>query len=479
MFIPRKLESVKYAGITLLAYPEVDHTNKPSERIFSILTNKNAAEGAYLDAASVVTFYASRAGLDTHARMVMSQWTSRLMTKWADPAALTVISYHNLRGSVINSAVDTATGVLKDITDGTRNTRRPEGVKFALVRLPLDFTDLNPSGAATSTNLEYFLPLPYGPVTFTEPTGTDVTRNTCTIVGDPFALTKEEFKAQVLIPCGCSGPGKIKDLQLGESECTLDEVEKARELNNAIITLGSDAIFSRLKELAAPQHDSSLHSTVEKIKQSYIDDDGNTVTLTVHEYYNATLRAAAPILGLLQFPINVATNFVHNLVPEIKERFEAKSKSHLTFSNLDRDEQLRMLEMYLGIAIMVEKEWNSVKSVVKTAMSDTHAFCAKLVSALGVQVPDDPTNASFISAAEETLRRYGKKRQPTNAIIDNIIKEIICWGCLGKHRYRDPHTKEIICPNKDQPGVPERAAKAHADYRKKVTERKKGFIERK
>eukprot|EP00956_Cyclotella_meneghiniana_P009927 scaffold13727_cov52-Cyclotella_meneghiniana.AAC.1 len=142
--------------------------------------------------------YASGAGLDTHARMVMSQWTSCLMTKWVDPASLTVVSYHNLRGSIINSAIDPAIGILKDITDGTRATRRPKGVRFALVRLPLNFTDLNPSGAATSTNLEYFLLLPYGPVTFkfNKPGGAAVTRGTFTIVGDPFALTKDQFKAQ-------------------------------------------------------------------------------------------------------------------------------------------------------------------------------------------------------------------------------------------------------------------------------------------
>jgi len=41
-FFPRKLESVKYAGITFKGYPEVDSKCPPGELMFSLLTNKSS-----------------------------------------------------------------------------------------------------------------------------------------------------------------------------------------------------------------------------------------------------------------------------------------------------------------------------------------------------------------------------------------------------------------------------------------------------
>ena len=36
MFIPKKLEAVKYGGTTLMAYPEVDHNSPAAERVFAL-----------------------------------------------------------------------------------------------------------------------------------------------------------------------------------------------------------------------------------------------------------------------------------------------------------------------------------------------------------------------------------------------------------------------------------------------------------
>ena len=158
LFIPKKLEVVKYGSISLNAYPEVDHNSPAAERVFALMINKQAAESQYCDPASVIDFYASRVGLESHARVAVAQWTSRLKEKWADPANLTVLSYHSANGNAIADAIDPATGVLREITDGAAGTRRPAGVRLALVRFTISYDDLHYANDPTTLNVEYFIP---------------------------------------------------------------------------------------------------------------------------------------------------------------------------------------------------------------------------------------------------------------------------------------------------------------------------------
>ena len=154
----------------------------------------------------MINFAASRCNLDAHARVLSSQWTSRFNAAWNDPSQLTVLSFHDPQGGIIADAIDDATGALREISDGPAATRRPSNVRFAQVRLTLDFTDLHHSNAPTSVHVDYFIPLPMGNVTFQGNNGQDITRFTCNISGNPFALSFGDFTDQVLTPSGINGP---------------------------------------------------------------------------------------------------------------------------------------------------------------------------------------------------------------------------------------------------------------------------------
>ena len=102
-----KLESVKLSGTYIQA--ETNHTG--------------AGERASVSTPSSATSYTTRSNVDTKACILVTQWSSRLQSKWAEPALLRVISYHAADGSKIDDAMDG--GVLKPIDDGTENSLRP------------------------------------------------------------------------------------------------------------------------------------------------------------------------------------------------------------------------------------------------------------------------------------------------------------------------------------------------------------------
>jgi hypothetical protein len=166
------------------------------------------------------------------------------------------------------------------------------------------------------------------------------------------------------------------------------------------------------------------------------------------------------------------------LEPNIKKKFEEKTKAHLTFTDLNRDAQLKQLNIYLAIATQCEEDVNATTSIVCQAMGDTHSFLASIMQKLDVPAPDHENYdnpASYVSAAEKTLREH---RGTKHNMSDSDIK-ILCWGCNGPHPYRDRHTKEIICPNKDKPGVAEAAKVAHQKYLQGLKKSRQGWVQKK
>jgi hypothetical protein len=73
--------------------------------------------------------------------------------------------------------------------------------------------------------------------------------------------------------------------------------------------------------------------------------------------------------------------------------------------------------------------------------------------------------------AEDTMTKYDKD--------NNIIKKPrgSCWGCGGSdHSFAN--RKVITCPNKDKPGVMEKATKARKEFNEKLSARKKARAKR-
>jgi hypothetical protein len=67
------------------------------------------------------------------------------------------------------------------------------------------------------------------------------------------------------------------------------------------------------------------------------------------------------------------------------------------------------------------------------------------------------------SIAEDTMTKYGKDTKRTRGP---------CWGC-GSTEHSFVNRTTITCPNKDKPGVMEKAAKAGKEFNKKLSARKK------
>jgi hypothetical protein len=112
------------------------------------------------------------------------------------------------------------------------------------------------------------------------------------------------------------GPASIADPELGSSICIIEYDKTIRKIHQDVIALGFESIFQTLPEQAAPGFSDSAHPTVEKIKQCFIDKNGNSICLQILEYYNAMINASAPFTNKKTFPSNIGTQYQEKIQGE-------------------------------------------------------------------------------------------------------------------------------------------------------------------
>ena len=143
-FVPRKPEIVLIGKTSVSLYPKVDATMSDPEKALAYQQNRTALATADLDQRARILALAERLDLMLTAEASLSDWERRLARNWYNFTHLTIISWHDGRGRVINNtAVAGNPAVLLPIQNGNIAECRAEGVTFVRVSLALDFSDLS------------------------------------------------------------------------------------------------------------------------------------------------------------------------------------------------------------------------------------------------------------------------------------------------------------------------------------------------
>ena len=151
------------------------------------------------------------------------------------------------------------------------------------------------------------------------------------------------------------------------------------------------------------------------------------------------------------FPVNLVEKFKSNMDPGLSKFFKQAYPTWSDTVPLQGELQLAALRAMLKAAQQAEDNRNLI----------SHQASA-VINATGFMYQGAQTNAS---QAETTIASHKRK--------DGTI--IACFGCGGPHSWssRQPDKSfAITCPNKDKPGVKEKADAQIAELRSKRKNRK-------
>jgi hypothetical protein len=116
-FVPRKPKIVLIGQTLVSLYPKVDSSISDAERALAFQHNKTALASNNLDQRACILTLANWLDLMLTAKLSFTDWEWKLSRNWANFANLTILLWHNMKGSPI--ADTTAAGdpsVLKPVT---------------------------------------------------------------------------------------------------------------------------------------------------------------------------------------------------------------------------------------------------------------------------------------------------------------------------------------------------------------------------
>jgi hypothetical protein len=171
LFTPRDLVSTPVEGKSFLKlYPKRNIGDPWSELENNLAFNVNCStlQNSNLKKNVIIETLAEQMGTSTQVHIYLQQYDSLGKNQFFDPGNLSILSYHNKKGAVIDDATHYVGGTetLKPINE------RPQGIHFVKFKCDLDFSSLGVS-PSTSSAIQFYSTLPITTNVITEVEGTD------------------------------------------------------------------------------------------------------------------------------------------------------------------------------------------------------------------------------------------------------------------------------------------------------------------
>lgn len=375
--------------------------------------------------------------------------------KFADDAVVTILGFHNSAGAVMENAVTPEDrSILKPVQDGVIVNCRPPDVKYVRAQITLNFAPLiTVVGQENSTlRAEFYVELPQSMRVVNDGNGNP--RNLVSFLGpaDIRTLNVQEFKDQILAFVPQDGPVNLVPAAFNVTNATTDETALLSKIRHSVLRIAEPTILHEVFIQLCPNYTNKPQAAVEGISQSYLDPQGNPVQQSVNQYYHRFQIAARPVLANQRvLPCDLVSMFIAGLHPDVKAAFEEQYPNHNEPHDRQSRAQRLALANVLRLATIAEGRVRMVSNVVARQYGQN--FMAEGVPS---GVP------GFASQAERTFQRYSGEPDPATPV-KGLGPGQSCFGC-GRKSHPWMIKGEIVCPDKDKPGVKALAA----ENRKKV-----------
>jgi hypothetical protein len=369
---------------------------------------------------------------------------------------LTLISYHNAQGGIINDALDAA-GQLMPIQNGAINTCRPNGICFAKVRASINLTDLDDTIGIIPT--KHFIRLPTNNSVVNNAAGNPRTLHTFDGPSDWLVISAAAY--QTLIYSHADSVHEPFDLRAPEftsPEAIPDIETRVNKIEEDISKAAWSALLAKTLRQVCPNFLHDPYKTLNRVRQ-VTTVDGETITQTVRQYHEhiqlviSTFGKSFP-----NWPANPFKIHMDNLAPEGKNKAEQNGfRTHTQTVSTSPHDQVNLIQTGYEAARLAEKELAGNHTFIRNELSSAHGFLT--IAGLPPGLP--PTRSSYPPAAHTFA-------SPAETVMQDRHQPS-CAGCGDlSHMYYDKRSKTTTCPKKDIPDVRARADAWLKDFRERA-----------
>jgi hypothetical protein len=169
----------------------------------------------------------------------INDWFRFFYDSWFDFSKLTILSFHNIKGDIVQDTMDAADpAILLPIQNGVLADCRKKEIKFVHVQLMLDFSPLvniTPIAGPTILRAKFYIELPQTSRQLLNGTGTAYNLLTFHGPSDLRTLSPAEIQAQLLDVTFQDGPVDLQPACFNLSSARTDSTKLRSEIEAKIL----------------------------------------------------------------------------------------------------------------------------------------------------------------------------------------------------------------------------------------------------
>ena len=284
----------------------------------------------------------------------------------------------------------------------------------------------------------YYLELPQSAAVVNDGHGNP--RNLFTYHGpaDLHTLSVEQIQSLILEPSHQDSPIGLSEAPFNVTNATVDDTIMDH-ITRAILKLSLATVEKEIFLQLCPNYTGKPHAAVENLTQTFLDGEGNVVTYSVAQYSSILQNASRTFAHYKKYPIDLCSLFIRGLHPDVRAFLAELYPDYNAPHDLNGRAQRTAFSKILRLAAVAEGRVQTNERMFARHTGQTYV-----------------TNvAAYPSQAEKTFGNYSKSPGGSNKEADKPAyrrfgKNHKCHGCDGPHPFSD-------CPDRDKPGVAERA----------------------
>jgi hypothetical protein len=126
------------------------------------------------------------------------------------------------------------------------------------------------------------------------------------------AIAAADFACDVLVHTLQNGPIDLLRPDFNLTSAKTDSSNIEAEISSKIIRLASPLVLDTLFNQLCPGYSKEPHATLDHVRQTYDDQNGNTVFSSVYDYYTQILAASCPFIDMEVLPVSVFQAFIES-----------------------------------------------------------------------------------------------------------------------------------------------------------------------
>jgi hypothetical protein len=249
-FAPCLLVQVRVRPATIGLYPVVNPSMPPQEHAHAFHINKTALAAQNINIRLQLDALGTQLNLSAMVDSTINNWFCFFYDSWFDFSKLTILSFHNVKGNIVQDTTDAADPtILLPVQDGVLTDCCKKEIKFIRIQLMLDFSPLvniTPIAGPTILRVEYYIELPQTSRQLLNGTGTAYNLLTFHGPSDLQTLSPAEIQVQLLDVTFQDGPVNLQPACFNLSSARTDSTELQSEIEAKILQLSFSTVCNAL-----------------------------------------------------------------------------------------------------------------------------------------------------------------------------------------------------------------------------------------